>query len=115
MRSETVSELQLQSQCFQWAWNNYPDTRRCLFHVPNGSSRNKIEATQLKASGVVAGVHDLLFQWDGQLFCFELKVGANKQSAEQIAFGKAMEAQGAICYEIRSLEQFQEIFKAIIQ
>src|SRR4051812_48799971 len=77
------SEIQLQAKCFQWAWNTYPETRRCLAHVPNGSSRNKIEAVQLKASGVVAGVHDLFFYWKKQLYWFELKVDRNKQSAEQ--------------------------------
>lgn len=104
------SEIQLQAQCFQWAWNNYPETRRCLAAVPNGGSRNKIEAMQLKASGVLAGVHDLFFYWKGQLYWFELKVGENKQTKEQIEFGKAMTAQGAVCVEIRSFGQFQEEF-----
>lgn len=104
------SEIQLQAKCFQWAWNTYPETRRCLAAVPNGGSRNKIEAMQLKASGVLAGVHDLFFFWKGKLYWFELKVGENKQTKEQLEFGKAMEAQGAICIEIRSLEQFQQEF-----
>lgn len=110
-----MSELQLQSACFQWVWNHYPATRFCLFHVPNGASRNKIEATQLKASGVVKGVHDLLFYWKGQLYCFELKVGNNQQSPEQIAWGAAMMAQGAICKEVRDILTFKEIFLSIIE
>jgi hypothetical protein len=110
----SMTEIQLQSTCFQWAWNTYPDTRRLLAHVPNGSSRNKIEAMQLKSSGVVPGVHDLFFYWKGQLYWFELKVGTNKQSPEQTLFGKAMTAQGAICHEIRTVEHFQTLFKSII-
>lgn len=113
--TQTLSELQLQSACFQWAWNTYPRTRMLLFHIPNGGSRNRIEATQLKSAGVVSGVHDLLFYWKGQLYWFELKVGTNKQSPQQIAFGATMLAQGAILHEIRSFEQFQEIFKQIVE
>jgi hypothetical protein len=112
--SAPISEIQLQAKCFQWAWNTYPKTRKLLAHVPNGGSRNKIEATQLKASGVVEGVHDLFFYWKGQLYWFELKVGKNKQSPAQIEFGQAMQAQGAICHEVRTLEQFQDLFKSII-
>lgn len=110
-----MSEIQLQSACFQWAWNNYPRTRMCLFHVPNGSRRSKIEAMQLKASGVVAGVHDLLFYHKRQLYCFEMKVGSNRQTPEQIAFGAAMMAQGAILYEVRDVQTFQTIFKSIVE
>lgn len=109
------SEIQLQAKCFQWAWNNYPDTRRLMAHVPNGGGRDEREGMQLKASGVVAGVHDLFFYWKAQLYWFELKHGCNAQSDDQIAFGKAMMAQGAKCYEIRSLEQFQTIFKSIVE
>src|SRR5438552_955264 len=82
-----TTEIQLQTSCFQWAWNEHPRTRRLIAHVPNGSSRNKIEAMQLKASGVVPGVHDLFFFWNRQLYWFEMKVGSNKQSDAQIAFG----------------------------
>lgn len=108
------SELQLQAACFQWAFNTYPQTRKLLAHVPNGSSRNKIEAMQLKASGVVAGVHDLFFYWERQLYWFELKVGCNKQSPEQVAFGEAMKKQGAVCYEVRDEETFKQLFESII-
>lgn len=113
---ETIkSEIQLQAECFQWAWNTFPTTRRLLAHVPNGGTRNKAEAAQLKASGVIAGVHDLFFYWQNQLYWFELKVGSNQQSPAQRDFGSAMVQQGAVCYEVRSFGQFQEIFKSIIQ
>lgn len=109
-----MTEIQLQTLCFQWSWNTYPETRRCLLHVPNGGYRNKREAMEMKASGVVAGVHDLLFFWDHQLYWFELKVGSNKQSPDQIAFAHAMRAQGAICHEIRDADTFKHLFIKII-
>lgn len=108
------SELQLQAECFQWLWNNYPQTRRCLFHVPNGGARSKREATQLKASGVVPGVYDMLFIWDSRVYAFEMKVGTNRQSSDQLKWGEAAQAQGVKTYEVRSLEQFQEIIKSIV-
>lgn len=109
-----MTESQLQATCFQWAWNELPATRRLLIHVPNGGSRNKAEALQLRAQGVVAGVHDLLFYWSGQLYWFELKVGANAQSKEQIEFGKAMTEQGAVCIEVRTFEQFRLVIEGIV-
>lgn len=109
------SEIQLQAKCFQWAWNTYPQTRRLLAHVPNGGGRDAREGMQLKASGVIPGVHDLFFFWKGQLYWFELKIGRNTQSDAQLDFGAAMMAQGAICYEVRDLETFKTLFTQIIE
>ena len=39
----------------------YPEYRGLLFSVPNGGSRNRLEAVRLKREGIVAGVSDLLF------------------------------------------------------
>jgi hypothetical protein len=109
-----TSELQLQAACYQWAWNSYPHTRRCFFHIPNGGHRSKVEAAQFKASGVLAGVHDMPLYWKSQLYWFEFKVGRNSLTPAQLQFKTAMEAQGAICYEIRDLQTFQSTFKSII-
>ena len=53
------SESRIQSQCFTWFWNKYPQYRGLLFHIPNGGKRTKVEAARLKAMGVVPGVPDL--------------------------------------------------------
>lgn len=42
-------------------------------HIPNGGSRNKIEAARLKAQGVKPGVPDLMFIHDGHPYFLELK------------------------------------------
>lgn len=44
-----------------------------VLHVPNGGKRNKVEAAILKAMGVLAGFHDLLFLNSGRAFLIELK------------------------------------------
>lgn len=54
-----MSEIKLQAKCYQDTWNNYPEVRYKFFHVPNGGKRSKVEAFQLKASGVLEGVPDL--------------------------------------------------------
>lgn len=115
-------EDKLQASCYQWAWNTYPAARRCFAHVPNELERRPgetkqqhvIRIGQAKAKGLLPGVHDLFFYWRHQLYWFELKVGSNTQSPEQIAFGAAMRAQGAICYEVRSEEVFKALFTTIV-
>ena len=109
-----MTEDQLQAQCFQWFWNTYPAHRRKLWAVPNGGSRGLKEATKFKATGVVAGVHDLHLYHDHQLYTFELKVGNNKLSPDQITWKVTMEREGAMCYEIRTFEAFQQAITAVI-
>lgn len=109
-----LSEIQLQSKCFQWTWNQYPETRRCFFHVPNGGSRNKIEAGQLKASGVVAGIPDMILVWKCVPYAFEFKTETGILSESQKEVHKAW-INNAVVTVIRDYETFQLIFKSIIQ
>jgi hypothetical protein len=109
-----MSEDKLQSECFQWAWNTYPQTRRLLWAVPNGGSRHPLEAMKLKSTGVVKGVHDMHFFWNKRFFTFELKVGVNKLSAEQAEWQRLVEKHGAICYEIRNFDMFKDIFSNLV-
>ena len=50
-----------QTWIFRWAAvmsASHPELK-LLFHIPNGGSRNKIEAAKLKAQGVKPGVPDI--------------------------------------------------------
>lgn len=109
-----MSEDQLQAKCYQWFHNTFPDLRGLLWAVPNGGTRNRIEATKLKATGLVKGVHDLHLFFQNQLYTFELKVGYNKQSPEQIAWGKQIEKQGGRTHEIRDFEDFKKTIELIL-
>ena len=54
------TEAQEQVALFQWAMleeRRYPELK-LLHHIPNGGSRNAIEAKNLKAQGVKPGVPD---------------------------------------------------------
>ena len=55
------TESEEQVTLFSWARlkeGKYPELR-LLYHIPNGGSRNQIEAKHLKAQGVKSGVPDL--------------------------------------------------------
>lgn len=121
-----MTEIQLQAECFQWAWMEFPETRRLLWAVPNGGHRNGLEAEQLKASGVIAGVHDLHFLWRGRFWTFELKVGQNKMTVDhvnkkgkkvfgQVEWATRISQQGAKWFEIRDFETFKKVFTEIVR
>lgn len=59
-------EAQEQIALIKW-WNVYSQVQhiheKCLFAIPNGGSRNAIEAKHLKAEGVRAGIPDLMLAW----------------------------------------------------
>ena len=63
-RSNVPSERESQRTVVQYVRAKYPDV--VIFAIPNGGSRNKIEAANLKRDGVLAGVPDL-FIARGQL------------------------------------------------
>ena len=55
------TEAQEQKDLFRWAElmsKRYPELE-LLFHIPNGGSRHIVEAANLKAQGVRAGVPDI--------------------------------------------------------
>lgn len=61
MKSPVPTEAQEQTTLFKWAAlmaRKWPELR-LLHHIPNGGSRNAIEAARLKAQGVKPGVPDI--------------------------------------------------------
>lgn len=61
MKDLVPTEAQEQKALFEWArWNTkrYP-ALELLYHIPNGGSRNPIEAHNLKGQGVKPGVPDI--------------------------------------------------------
>lgn len=82
------SEATEQEAVIQWAkWRagEYPELS-LLYHIPNGGSRNKAEAANLKRQGVRAGIPDLCLPVpsDGVHGLYiEMKYGKNKPTKEQ--------------------------------
>lgn len=102
-------ESELQKQCVRWFRIKYP--QYILFSIPNGGSRNAIEAKRLKAEGVVAGVADLQLLFGNGIYnalFIEMKVGKNKQSENQIAFQQYCDKNNykyVVCYSFDEFEK----------
>lgn len=117
-----TSEAKIQGDIYRWYNNNYclkSHNPRCLiFSVPNGGTRNKLEATQLKATGLLPGVSDLIVihatyspEWGlvRQILFIEVKTDTGKQTPEQIEFEARIKALGYDYHVVRSLDEFKLI------
>ncbi len=100
------SEAMEQEALMEWAGYmraQYPELE-LLHHIPNGGSRNRLEAVHLKRQGVKAGVPDLCLpvargKYHG--LYIEMKYGKNKPSQEQKKWLHALSEQGyavKVCY-----------------
>lgn len=109
MRSK---EAQLQSACVRYFRYRYPKYKRLLFHVPNGGSRNVIEAANLKEQGVVSGVADLILlkpKHNYGSLCIELKIGRNKQTENQIQWARDATEEGNLYRVVTNFDQFKDL------
>lgn len=72
MRKECPTEAEEQTWLFQWAAGmarlRWPELD-LLHHIPNGGSRNRVEAARLKAQGVKAGIPDVCLPVPRGPFC----------------------------------------------
>jgi hypothetical protein len=68
------------------------------FAVPNGGYRHPIEAKNLKATGVRAGVPDLCFLHNSKFYGLELKTEKGRASAHQLdRLTEISRAGGSVC------------------
>lgn len=87
----------------RWHENRYP-ALKMIYHVPNGGSRNKLEAQNLKAEGVKAGVPDLHLPVPAAGYhglYVEMKWGKNKTTDNQDWWLEELARQGyktEVCY-----------------
>lgn len=87
-----------------------------IFSVPNGGSRNIVEAKKLKATGTMAGVSDLIIVLPNAKVLFvELKIEKGIQSPSQIKFEQRIKDLGHYYTIIRSLEEFESLCKEHIK
>ncbi len=102
----TERDLQIQVvQHLQWA---LPEDA-LVFHVPNGGSRNKLEAINLKRMGTVAGIPDLVVLHDERAFFIEMKLGKGKLSEAQsfiISRIKRARCKVSLCRSMEDVENF---------
>ena len=100
-------EESIQVACVKWFRLQYPNL--VIFAVPNGGSRNLYEAKNMKESGTLAGVADLVIVGNGGKVLFvEMKAGKNKQEDSQVLFQNKVEKLGHRYIICRSKEQFMK-------
>lgn len=107
-------EAKLQTACVRWFRYAYPQHRMLFFAIPNGGSRNLIEASNLKLQGVVAGVSDTFLtvpKGKHHGLYIEFKYGKNKLSDLQSEFLKQVEQQGYATATVYSFDEFSKIIK----
>ena len=100
------TEAAHQTALFCWAALNqetYPELK-LMFHIPNGGTRDRVEAGHLKAQGVKSGVPDICLPfavYPYHALWIELKVGKNKLSDNQDAFCEQLKYRNyaiVVCY-----------------
>lgn len=103
-------ESKLQIQCITWAKYQYPHLAPLFFAVPNGGSRDKREASIMKAEGVTAGISDLILNLPAGAYtqlAIEMKDTNGRQSPEQKRYQRYAEAVGIKYIICRSFDQFK--------
>ena len=107
-----MSEDKLAVECYTWFHNYRPKLRGLVFHIPNGGSRNKIEAAKLKMMGVTPGVPDYACNMNGGRIAYiELKRpdGKGALSKRQKELHALYRMQNIPIFTVNSLEEFQTI------
>lgn len=106
-----MTEDQLQQQIIIWFKNEYQmHGKGLIFSVPNGGSRNMLEAKKLKQTGAMAGVSDLIVLLPSKCLFIELKAEKGIQSEVQKKFESKVNLLGFDYYLIRSIEEFEKLF-----
>lgn len=97
----------IQCAIVRWFSLQYPQYDRLFFHVPNGGSRNAIEAVNLKRQGVKRGVSDLILLcarkgYHGLLI--EVKSSKGKISPEQKLFLERVTHEGYLSEVVYTID-----------
>ena len=114
-RAINHEEADIQSEFFSQVklfFPRIPD--KLLFAVPNGGSRNKLEAINLKRQGVKPGVSDVILLIPKGGFaslCLEFKTKTGEQSPDQKEFQKQAENCGSKYVIVRSVKEAIEEMK----
>ncbi|MES2428294.1 MAG: VRR-NUC domain-containing protein [Bacteroidota bacterium] len=108
------TEDQIQAQFYKTAYNQYPQIRGLLFSVPNGGSRNTLEAMKFKATGLTPGVPDMILLWDGKVYGFEFKTATGRLSEAQERIHQIWRGAGVQVFIPRSSEEALGQLQSII-
>lgn len=120
-------ESKLQAECVKWFRLQHRD--KLIFAIPNGGSRNVMEAANLKRSGVLSGVSDLFIAEPSMIdvnlssdktsiyvpkfvtyhgMFIEMKYGKNKLQESQIKFSEIVLSKGYHFVTCYSFDDFKK-------
>ena len=96
-----------------------------FFHVPNGGTRNIIEATKLKRMGTARGLPDILILWRSpyktaqytartHIIAAEIKAKKGSLSKEQKEMHTLLTKLGCVCTVWRSVEECEEFLTMLM-
>jgi hypothetical protein len=116
LRSEDTEQMTVINWA-RWSDNTYPELKM-LFHVPNGGSRNKIEAAKFKQMGVRAGVPDLVLPVPKGIYAglfIEMKYEKGRlQDSQREYLLRAMD-YGHCCYVCFSADEAISVLEEYLQ
>lgn len=110
-----MTEDQFCAKAFKQIWNEMPETRRLLIHIPNEAKRSKIEWVQMKAKGLISGAQDYIFVWKGRVYPIEAKdPKTGRISEEQKKVHEAFLKQGVKTHIVYSAEELVTLIRKIV-
>lgn len=108
-----MTEDQLQSKCYLWAHEYYPEHRGKLCYNLN-NSRNRVRGMMDKGMGLQPGRSDMVLYHQGRAYMIEFKLPDGVQSKEQKRWEGIIKEAGFDYVIIRSFEKFQEYLHSIL-
>lgn len=113
--NKNKSEDAIQAEFFKSSWEQFPQTRRLIFAVPNGGTRNMLEAMKFKATGLISGIPDMLFVWKGKVYGLEFKTETGRTSKDQDKVHEVWIANGTPVRIFRDAQSALDWIKYIIE
>jgi len=110
-----MTEDQLQQKIVIDFRNRNLKNNNLIFSVPNGGSRNPVEALKLKRTGTLAGVSDLIVIVLNRIIFLELKTESGIQSESQKEFQSNVEALGFEYLLIRNLKEYENFMQTLLE
>lgn len=102
-------ESEIQQSAVSWFRYAYPSY--IIAAIPNGGSRNVLEASNMKREGVLAGFSDLIVIADHKVLFVEIKTPSGRQQQSQREFQHRVEVLGHRYVVCRSLDDFMQKVK----
>jgi hypothetical protein len=113
-KEKKQSEDKIQSDCYVWFHNTYPNLRGLLCYNLN-NSKNRIDGARNKAKGLIAGRSDMVLYYQSNAFMIEFKTLDGSQSVGQKEWEALVTSQGFQYHIIRSLEEFQRLIVNLLK